>query len=191
MSAFCNDCGFDTEPWPPHKGTQEHYIVRDEIWQQAGMAKGRMSNDTLEITGGGLLCVGCIEKRLGRLLVEGDFKPITLQMLKEGCQSTPRLLSRVGVAFMNIVHRPLPEHIANKWAEVTLTNMLRDTEEWRDLVKVDIEGDAVLLVIKDKDEPEGFSAVKFRAGPKLKDFIASVRRDEPEEGSVDLLAWED
>ena len=54
-----------------------------------------------------------------------------------------------------------------------------------------VEGDAVLLVIKDKDEPEGFSAVKFRAGPKLKDFIASVRRDEPEEGSVDLLAWED
>jgi hypothetical protein len=153
------------------------------------MLKGRMSN--LAIMGGGVLCVGCIEKRLGRLLVEGDFNPVTLKMLKEGCQSTPRLLSRVGVAFMNVAHRPLPQHVANVWAEAVLTNVLRDTEEWPNLEKVDIEGEAVVLVIKDKDEPEGFSAQRYRMGPKLKEFIASLRRDEPKETSIDLLAWEE
>src|SRR5262245_36368799 len=104
MSAICNDCGMDTEPWPPHRGTQEHFIVRDDGWAAAGMPAGTITKD-LTIKGGGILCVGCLEQRLGRTLNIGDFIPMTLPLLKE-CQNTPRLLSRAGVAFMAVAGEP-------------------------------------------------------------------------------------
>jgi hypothetical protein len=67
MSALCKDCGMDTEPWPPRRGTQERHIVKDEVWQAAGMPPGKSGGDDgLSTVGGGILCVGCIEKRLGR-----------------------------------------------------------------------------------------------------------------------------
>jgi hypothetical protein len=75
ISAFCNDRGKDTEPWPPHKGTQEHYIVKDEVWAAVGMKPGKVGNDMV-MRGGGILCVNCIEKRLGRILTKDDFSPV-------------------------------------------------------------------------------------------------------------------
>jgi hypothetical protein len=111
MSAFCKDCGMDTEPWPPHRFTQEHYVVKDDIWQQAGMPLGKMDSE-FSLRGGGILCIGCIEKHLGRLLTISDFAPCTLDLLK-GCQNTPRLLSRAGIASMAVACNPLPEWSIN------------------------------------------------------------------------------
>jgi hypothetical protein len=78
----------DTESCPPRRGTQEHFIVKDEIWAAAGMPPGEWDSADLSIHGGGILCVGCIEKRLGRLLTINDFSPLMLDLLK-GCQNTP------------------------------------------------------------------------------------------------------
>jgi hypothetical protein len=77
MSAFCKDCGMDIEPWPPHRFTQEHFIVKDSVWQAAGMPPGKMDpeNHLAIIGGGGCLCVGCLEKRLGRMLTLDDLNP--------------------------------------------------------------------------------------------------------------------
>lgn len=187
------DCGKDTEPWPPHKGTQEHYILRDEIWRQAGMPQGERSRDDLGISGGGTLCIGCLEKRLGRLLTEKDFHPIGLDMLKKGSQSTPRLLSRMGVNFMAITHTPLPDHIVEGWVESTLRNVLADNKELgRGLkdVEVNIEKRARYEVafIYTEEVP------LYRAGPKLRNLIDAMRGDRLSglgDGEIDLLAWKD
>jgi hypothetical protein len=60
----------------------EVYTVRAAVWEKAGMEPM-----------GGCLCIGCLEKRLGRVLTPKDFKRrhpfITLP-------GTPRLLHRRG-----------------------------------------------------------------------------------------------
>jgi hypothetical protein len=190
MSALCNDCGMDTEPWPPHRGTQEHYIVKNEVWSAAGMPPGELDTDDLSIRGGGILCVGCIEKRLGRLLTIEDFSPLTLTPdLLKGCQNTPRLLSRIGVAFMAVANNSLPEHLVERWAATTLTNALAGSPLGRGLVQVDVNGDEVILIFKRGKKSE---AVRYRAGPEIKALMAALRRDQiPEgDGQICLLAWE-
>src|SRR5262249_21765520 len=72
---LCIDCGVNTAPGFPDGPTalrqmeatggseatigpdSEVYIVRDSVWKRAGMAPF-----------GGCLCIGCLEKRLGRKL---------------------------------------------------------------------------------------------------------------------------
>jgi len=52
----CVDCKVNTFE------IDEYYMVHDEIWLSAGM---RLN--------GGMLCIGCLEERLGRQLVAADF----------------------------------------------------------------------------------------------------------------------
>lgn len=57
MSLFnCMDCGIDT------KEIHEYYMVRDEIWKAA-----------IKDTENGMLCIRCLEERIGRLLTRDDF----------------------------------------------------------------------------------------------------------------------
>jgi hypothetical protein len=160
---------------------------KTDVWQQAGMPLGKMdTDDYLALTGGGILCIGCLEKRLGRLLTRDDFSPITLDLLK-GCQNTPRLLSRVGIAFMAVANDPLPDHIVDRWLETTLTNALRDHHppHMPRVYKVDVDGDEVILVHRRE-------ALSYRAGPKLmalRDALRRDRLDDLPDMEVDLLAW--
>jgi hypothetical protein len=187
----------DTEPFPPHRGTQEHYLVRDDVWQQAGMPPGTADSDhdLAVVGGGGCLCVGCIEKRLGRLLTIDDFVPITLELLKE-CQSTPRLLSRVGVAFMAVANDPLPEERVKHWAENVIQRVLEEQPLGKNLVEVDLdlETEEIFLLYKLKARPKNdddYEAIAYRLGPGSKAFIDSLRRDQITEGKIDFLAYED
>ena len=50
----CLDCGQDTAQ------LHEYYMLRDDLWRQI--------NPTID----GMLCIGCVEKRLGRRLQRGD-----------------------------------------------------------------------------------------------------------------------
>jgi hypothetical protein len=52
---LCLDCGVDT------RAIDEYYIVTHELWARANP------------DGAGMLCVGCLEKRLGRELTPDDF----------------------------------------------------------------------------------------------------------------------
>lgn len=54
---LCVDCKFDT--WE-----NEYYMVHDRVWRAAGMSKK---------PGAGMLCIGCLEQRLGRTLTPADF----------------------------------------------------------------------------------------------------------------------
>jgi hypothetical protein len=62
----------------------EVYTVREKVWTAAGMEPE-----------GGCLCVGCLEKRLGRALKPKDFErdhPFNVNFFP----GTPRLLKRRG-----------------------------------------------------------------------------------------------
>lgn len=64
----CVDCAADTAE------LDEYYMVHDHVWAQAGMG----CHD-------GMLCIGCIESRLGRTLVADDFKDVIVNII--GSQS--------------------------------------------------------------------------------------------------------
>jgi hypothetical protein len=99
----CIDCGVNTAPGFPTReklerdfaekgnspmriGAQsEVYTVHDHVWKAAGME-----------VWGGCLCIGCLERRLGRRLIPADFPldhPFNL------APGTPRLLERQGRAY--------------------------------------------------------------------------------------------
>lgn len=59
IDMICVDCGADTEE------TQEYFHVRDEVWLQATKQKVVLPFK--------VLCIGCLEFRLGRQLVASDF----------------------------------------------------------------------------------------------------------------------
>ena len=59
----CMDCGYDT--------TDEWYTVKDEVWLQAcGYIEGKLPGEGL---GKQFLCIGCLERRIGRTLMCYDF----------------------------------------------------------------------------------------------------------------------
>jgi hypothetical protein len=65
---LCRDCKVNTVPL---EGDREYYEVTDGIWHAAGgYGFGQSDNGV----GGFYLCIGCLEKRLGRPLVRSDFK---------------------------------------------------------------------------------------------------------------------
>jgi len=73
----CLDCRVDTG----HIG--EHYFINTSTW--------------LAIVGSnkGMLCIGCLETRLGRKLNRADFPDVYINSLKDGAKSI-RLANRLG-----------------------------------------------------------------------------------------------
>lgn len=90
MGACCQDCGTDTTPKPPTKGSWEWYMVTAEVWASAGMPP--MEPNEHGLTNEEYLCVGCLETRLGRRLVPGDFADLRVNEHSEF--DTPRLIAR-------------------------------------------------------------------------------------------------
>ena len=108
-SFCCIDCGYNTAPgsltraeaeqevarqikrgkrkWSfpcRHNSRSETYIVHDHVWKAAGVEPW-----------GGVLCIGCLEKRIGRELTSIDFDADHPFMW---LPDTPRLLQRQGRA---------------------------------------------------------------------------------------------
>jgi hypothetical protein len=60
----CADCGLGTIQ------LGEWYMVKDAAWEQAWCRRRKWWHG---LPGQEVLCIGCLEKRLGRTLVAGDF----------------------------------------------------------------------------------------------------------------------
>jgi len=71
----CQDCEIDTGK------IDEYYMVINSIWQEAKMRRG-------------MLCIGCLEERIGRRLKSTDFTDCYLNNLRLGSKSQ-RLLNRL------------------------------------------------------------------------------------------------
>jgi len=72
----CLDCAVDTGL------IGEHYFVHTSLWLQVHSSKQ------------GMLCIRCLEERLGRLLNSRDFPKVYINELKFGIKSK-RLLDRL------------------------------------------------------------------------------------------------
>jgi hypothetical protein len=69
MRPLCCDCGIDT------LATDEWYMVNDDVWNEAWAGR-RRSQYVIPGSGGLIdefLCIGCLEKRIGRTLCRADF----------------------------------------------------------------------------------------------------------------------
>jgi len=65
----CKDCGKDTNK------LDEYYMVHSSVWGAAGMETNEAYEQGLTNTRlpDGMLCIGCLENRLGRRLTPVDF----------------------------------------------------------------------------------------------------------------------
>lgn len=72
---LCLDCGKDTGKM------REYYFVHTELWLSAVGSKN------------GMLCVGCLETRIGRKLKKADFADVFINRLNYG--HSMRLLDRL------------------------------------------------------------------------------------------------
>lgn len=84
-SCPCADCGWLTVH---HKRPSEWYMVKDPVWLAAGMQfcsclEPEHNNE--------YLCIGCLERRLGRQLTANDFNAVNIP----GPQNTARLNNRL------------------------------------------------------------------------------------------------
>jgi hypothetical protein len=66
----CADCEVNTFQEPV--GISEYYMVLDPIWEEHGVGKG-------------MLCIGCLENRMGRELTPADFNeyPVNYGIFKQ------------------------------------------------------------------------------------------------------------
>lgn len=74
---LCAGCGEDTSLM------KEHYFLNTELWLQVNNGQER-----------GMLCIGCVEKRLGRKLNTFDFPSVHINNPKLNSMST-RLHNRI------------------------------------------------------------------------------------------------
>lgn len=74
----CLDCGTNTA------FSDEYYMVHDTVWDSV-------------VKGGGMLCIGCLEGRLGRTLTPQDFTLCMVNLDHRNYAKSERLLNRLGV----------------------------------------------------------------------------------------------
>lgn len=77
---LCEDCGQDTGKM------KEFYFVHTELWLSV-----MTSVD-------GMLCIGCLETRLGRQLVASDFPDVSINSPRHGSGKSSRLSARLRAA---------------------------------------------------------------------------------------------
>ncbi len=80
IEAPCADCQMDTF------ALHEYYMVHHAVWRAAGMTRGRRR---------AFLCIGCLERRLGRELTAADFLPCRLNEANARGAGSERLAARL------------------------------------------------------------------------------------------------
>jgi len=68
----CCDCRIDTFE------SNERYIVNDEVWKQAWVGRPRFYREGGGVNVAEILCIGCLEKRIGRTLCRADFEDVPI-----------------------------------------------------------------------------------------------------------------
>ena len=85
LNFACGDCGMNT--------VNEYYMVHNHVWEAAGKPKAwKPTQPASEYDGGGFLCIGCLEQRLGRQLTPADFTECLIN--KPNPSDTERLANR-------------------------------------------------------------------------------------------------
>ena len=83
---ICLDCGCDTYNW-------EYYSVHKELWRLAFKKELEKGIDRTC----GMLCIGCLEKRIGKKLTKEDFRDCPLNRGEDWHTKSSRLQDRLGL----------------------------------------------------------------------------------------------
>lgn len=76
---LCLDCHVDTGK------IGEHYMLKDDVWL------------TIHGSKNGMICLGCVEKRLGRCLTSDDFNDSHVNRPQAGKVMSARFVNRLGI----------------------------------------------------------------------------------------------
>jgi hypothetical protein len=87
LGAPCADCCVGTFT------IGEYYIVKDDVWEQAWA--GRRKSWQRQVPGQEILCIGCLEQRLGRTLTKHDFDNVPINDPRIDPNKSARLLDRL------------------------------------------------------------------------------------------------
>jgi len=79
----CLDCGSDTSV---QGGLCEYYMVYDHLWLAANPKRS------------GMLCIGCLEERLGIKFKPSDFTDCPLNQPTDMARKSDRLRERLGIS---------------------------------------------------------------------------------------------
>jgi hypothetical protein len=99
----CIDCNIDTSNT---NGIQEYYHVHNFVWCEAiGFdpmvvldKNGRYHYDYIdEVQNVGMLCLGCLESRLGRKLEPDDFSDAPINFGSKAFERSDRFKNRLGI----------------------------------------------------------------------------------------------
>lgn len=122
---LCGDCGVDLMPYyEPH----EYYMVHDHVWLAAQRAGDEVP----------MLCIGCLEGRLGRPLTGADFTECPINQ-PGNCDDTPRLFKLKVEASAYFEKSPVGEVVRfldrlrrNPDSDENLRDLLRMINIWYD-----------------------------------------------------------
>jgi hypothetical protein len=103
----CCDCGLGTNV------AREWYMVKPKVWKEAWAGRRKPWH---ELPGQSVLCIGCLEQRIGRTLCADDFADTVLHD-REG-DISGRMRQRLAAT----KSRPLPETCAPIGADVFPTD---------------------------------------------------------------------
>jgi hypothetical protein len=86
IGSRCAGCGLGTFT------AGEWYMVRDDVWAQAWAGRLKPWH---ELDGQQILCIGCLETRIGRKLMASDFSDVPLNDPNDVDGKSDRLLNRL------------------------------------------------------------------------------------------------
>jgi hypothetical protein len=72
--SHCCDCGIGCDT------IDEYYMVHDEVWEQAWAGRRKPHH---ALVGQEILCIGCLENRIGRTLFRADFTDCPVNDLRD------------------------------------------------------------------------------------------------------------
>jgi len=90
ITTSCVDCGVGTIT------LGEWYMVKERVWKQAWKGRRKPLRDEFGIVSGqAILCIGCLEQRIGRRLVKSDFTRAPVNDLSDYDYKSDRLIDRL------------------------------------------------------------------------------------------------
>jgi hypothetical protein len=116
VTTSCVDCGIGTIT------TEEWYMVKDEVWEQVWCGRRKSWH---QMPGTEILCIGCLEQRLGRTLTATDFADAPINDPNE-IRMSKRLRERLATTKCEPSQNEKPHDAGHPETEETMPTAIPD-----------------------------------------------------------------
>jgi hypothetical protein len=101
LRPLCCDCGIDT------LAIDEFYMISNDVWDQAWAGRPRYPKMYGGLNAAEILCIGCLEKRIGRTLCRTDFTDAPIND-PDRLPLSDRFLDRLAADVSHLLVAPRP-----------------------------------------------------------------------------------